>query len=234
MNDPFSEISHSWKRLADQLGGMYSDDPPELPDGLKAAFWRPPALTFKHRHWKIKLSSNPLMPRLACMPPLYVVFVQADFKATRTFDIALKSTETVDYRIGVMLSPLDFLYEYSKKHVELEKQLFPVELKTARTNVIDIDLHYVVKSYNPDDPQIIFSEPTVREALLATPKVGVRIHAFTDKKLDMPIGTGSENILSMELFHPDEKERIIVLVRLYKAILDRLASIEFILPEVIG
>jgi hypothetical protein len=37
----------------------------------------------------------------------------------------------------------------------------------------------------------------------------------------------------MENLHPDEKERIVALIRLYKVILDRLESIEFILPEVI-
>jgi len=39
---------------------------------------------------------------------------------------------------------------------------------------------------------------------------------------------------AVEKLHPDEKERIVGLVRLYKAILNRLASVGFISPEEIS
>lgn len=230
MFDCFSEISQSWKSIARQVGCRYSDDPPKL-EGFTQddmAFWRPPVLAFAHRDWTITFTSSPYIPRLFLLPPTYAVFVNATISPKRQFDLTLKSTEPMDSFIDAILSPAEYLVTRSEKHADLMQRLFPVTLERARTNVIEIDLHFDVRSFNRDDPQIIFSSPSVREAFLATPKIGLRICGIVDTKTDLPSGLKLHHIGSMELLRPTDKERIMQIVRLYNSLLDRLSSLEFI------
>jgi hypothetical protein len=228
--DCFSELSEGWKSIAAELGCQYSAEPPTV-EGVSAEdcdFWRPPVLTAKHRNWTIRFSSNPFIPRVGFVAPIYTVFVESPFAAIRQFDVVLQSTETVAHLVGVLSSPFEHLLPQKRNNAELMQKLFPVDLHKTRTNVSEIDRHYSVESFNLEDPQTIFSDLAVKEALLKTPKVGLRAYGFPGMDTDCPNGLDCSQIGSMEFLHPNDKERIGSIIRLYGAVLDRLLAAGYI------
>lgn len=235
MFDCFTEIRNSWKSLADELGMEYSDEP-ETFEGQEMTFWRPAVLVKRHRAWTIQFKSNPFSPRIGFLPPKYVIFVKAEFIPKRTFDVGLRSLDALEHCIDVVLSSLGRVIPKSRRDSELEQTLFPVNLQAARTGVSEIDLHYKVVSHESDDPRKIFFDPGVREAVLAVPKVGLRIRGFPDipRKHDRSDAIGSMDFMrsdvigSMDFMRADDKERLKNLARLYAVLLDRLATLGYI------
>jgi hypothetical protein len=231
----FSELRKSWKGVAKELGCKYSDEPYTFGGTIEGSeLYRPPILTFTHRHWTITFTPMPVSPRVWLLPPTYMVCIQAQLIALRKFAVWLNSTETTAYRAASLVGPpaTAFARLLPKPNIPEDDEtnnIFELWPKNrARTNVTEIDLHYTVETLDLDDPKKILAEPDVREAILGAPKFGFSVCGFPGFNKTLPFFIKPAEIASFPLMHPDSKKRIVEIVRVYKALLDRLSSLGYI------
>jgi hypothetical protein len=232
MYDMFSDLRVSWKRLATELPCQYSEDCPSyVTEGRE--LYKPPTLTFVHRGWTIVFDSMFFTPKVWLLPARYMVSAESKLIAKKQFDVDIGSTETFSHRMDKLqplFEPLRKGRPKSESDEAVRKKFFPVERHPARTNITEIDLHYEVVSANTNDPKIIFDDSEVREAFLAIPKAGVRICGFPgmDRSYrDIPF-LSNDHIGSTEFMRASDKDRIVQIVRLHRALLDRLDFLAFI------